>query len=241
MSSPSSSIWILKLFTVLTWIITLLVPVVLVLTAVRLLLTPWYVVIEYNTPGFPEDPFGFTKTDRLYWSRIALDYLLNDADISYLGDLHFPEGQSVPPQSCIFMDDCTRFYNDRELQHMEDVKIVVRAALKVWYAGIAILVILGIWARFGKWWDEYKHGWRRGGWLTVVLIAATLAIVIIAFGVIFVAFHEVFFDSGTWTFYYSDSLIRLFPERFWRDTFLAVGLLAGGAGLALGLLLKEKK
>jgi hypothetical protein len=34
-------------------------------------------------------------------------------------------------------------------------------------------------------------------------------------------------------FYYSDTLIRLFPERFWRDAFIAVGLLAAAQAAAL--------
>jgi hypothetical protein len=27
-------------------------------------------------------------------------------------------------------------------------------------------------------------------------------------------FHQIFFSAGTWMFLYSDTLIRLFPERF---------------------------
>ena len=46
----------------IAWIVALLVPVALVLTAVRLLMTPAFVQIEYSTPGFPADPFGFTST-----------------------------------------------------------------------------------------------------------------------------------------------------------------------------------
>ncbi len=76
--------------------------------------------------------------------------------------------------------------------------------------------------------------------MTVIFIGGILLFVLVAFGVIFVAFHNVFFEAGTWTFLYSDTLIRLFPERFWRDTFLAVGLLAGGAGIALAYLARIK-
>jgi integral membrane protein (TIGR01906 family) len=225
----------------LGWLVTLLVPVVLVLTAVRLLLTPAYILIEYNTPAFPADPYGFTKEERIYWARISLDYLVNDEDISFLADLRFPEGQQVPPASCRFLDDCTRFYNDSELGHMQDVKEVVSAAMIVWFTSLVLLVGLGIWAWLGNWVMDYRRGLGRGGWLTAILIGSLLAFVLIAFGILFVAFHEIFFDPGTWRFYYSDSLIRLFPERFWRDTFLAVGLLAGGAGLLIGYLLREKK
>lgn len=224
----------------LSVLVTLLIPVALVLTAVRILLTPAYLYIEYNTPGFPPDRFGFSKSDRLYWANIAVNYLLNEAGIEYLGDLRFPQGETAPPESCQFMDDCTRLYNDRELQHMLDVKIVVQAALRVWVISLIALVGMGIWAKLGGWWSQFLRGLGRGGWLTVGLLVGILLFVFFAFGVIFVAFHNVFFESGTWTFLYSDTLIRLFPERFWRDTFLAVGLLAGGAGLALGLIFRKR-
>ena len=42
-------------------------------------------------------------------------------------------------------------------------------------------------------------------------------------------------------FEFSDTLIRLFPERFWRDIFIYVGILAGGAGLLIGFLLRKKQ
>jgi hypothetical protein len=34
-------------------------------------------------------------------------------------------------------------------------------------------------------------------------------------------------------------LIRLFPERFWRDTFIAIGLLSLAGGLGLGLVFRR--
>ena len=210
----------------LSWIVAILVPVVLILTSVRLLMTPAFVNLEYRTPNFPSDPYGFTQEDRLYWSQIALDYLLNDEGISYLENLQFEDGSQV--------------YNARELKHMVDVKNVLQAALLVWYASLISIFLLGIWAYWGAWWDEYKHGLARGGWITVLLIAVTLVGVLIAFSVLFVFFHQVFFDSGTWVFRFSDTLIRLFPERFWRDTFIAIGMLSIAGGLALGLGFRRK-
>jgi integral membrane protein (TIGR01906 family) len=211
----------------LSWLVTILVPVALILTGVRLLLTPAFVELEYRTPFFPADPYGFTREDRLYWSKIALDYLLNDEGISFLGDLRFPDGSPV--------------YNQRELGHMVDVKQVVKAALWVWYASLAGLVALGAWAWAGGWLDAYRMGIGRGGWLTVFLVGAIILFVLIGFGVFFVFFHEVFFNPGTWIFEFSDTLIRLFPERFWRDAFLAIGALAAAGGLALAYLARLKR
>ena len=225
----------------LLFLVTVLVPVVVVLTAVRIVIHPWYLEFEYHTPGFPADPYGFTLQERLQYARLAVDYLLNDQGIQFLADLHFPAGQQAPENSCQFMEDCTRLFNDRELEHMLDVKRVVGAAFRVWLAGLALLVIGGLIAWRMKAWKDYRLALSRGGWLTIALLGAIIVLAIIAFSTIFVAFHEVFFPPGTWTFYYSDTLIRLFPQRFWRDTFLMVGGLSVLMGLVLAIPLRPKK
>ena len=207
---------------VLGWFVTILIPVALALLSVRLVMSPILIHFEYNQPGFPPDPYGFTKEDRLYWSQIALDYLLNDEGIEFLEELRFEDGSEV--------------YNARELRHMLDVKNTVRVVIYVLYISIGLLVALGAWAWHSGWWEIYRSGLSRGGWLTVLLIGTIILFVFISFGILFVAFHNVFFQPGTWTFNFSDTLIRLFPERFWRDIFLIVGgmSLAGGLVLALG-------
>lgn len=212
-SSPSN---------LLSWLVTILVPMILVLTGVRLMMSSLFLKIEYNMPGFPADRYGFTTAERLYWSEIAKDYLLNNAGIEFLADLRFEDGSPV--------------YNDRELKHMVDVKNVVNVALNVWLASLVGLLLLTMWARRERWTEAYRAGLRRGGWLTVVLVGAIILFVLVSFGVFFVAFHNVFFEPGSWVFYYSDTLIRLFPERFWRDIFIYVGGFAvlGGVALAMG-------
>jgi integral membrane protein (TIGR01906 family) len=231
----------MNLRSLFSWLVAVTVLVTLVLSAVRIVLSPWYLEFEYRTPNFPSDRYGFTLEERLQYSRLALAYLLNDADISFLGDLRFPAGQVVPEPSCQFMEDCSYLYNPRELKHMVDVKIVVQAALRVWYGSLVLLAILGLFAWRGGIGGDYRRGLARGGWLTIYFIAAIIIFVLAAFGVAFVLFHQIFFEAGTWTFYFSDTLIRLFPERFWRDTFLVVGLIAAGLALLLALGFREGK
>jgi integral membrane protein (TIGR01906 family) len=148
--------------------------------------------------------------------------LLNSADITFLGDLRFSDGTPV--------------YNQRELMHMVDVKNALRITLQVWAVSLVILFMLGLWAWRGRWLPDYRRGLRRGGWLTILLVGAIILIVLLGFGVFFVAFHNIFFEAGTWMFEWSDTLIRLFPERFWRDIFIYIGVLSalGGLGLAVG-------
>ena len=220
----------LNLSNILSYLTSLLVPLALIGTALRILLTPIYFNIEYRMPYFPADEYGFTQQDRLHWAPFALDYLTNNADISYLGDLQF--------------EDSSPLYNERELSHMADVKNVVVGALRAWMISLAILILLAILAYQKKWMPAYINGLRCGG-LWMIGLAAALGLIagvgIVAnpdvFFEFFTLFHQIFFTGDSWLFYYSDTLIRLFPIRFWEDAFLwaAILSLGGGAGLAFGL------
>jgi integral membrane protein (TIGR01906 family) len=207
---------------VIRWVITILVPVVLVLGAVRILMAPIFVKLEYRMPNFPPDLYGFSMGDRLRWAEVARQYLLNNAGIEFLADLSFEDG--------------TPLYNQRELRHMVDVKMVVKTSLFVLYSSLAFLILVGIWARRSDWWAGYRTALSIGGWLTVGLIGTVIIIVLVSFNTFFVSFHRVFFEGDTWIFRYSDTLIRLFPIRFWQDAFILVGGLALVGGLVLGIL-----
>jgi integral membrane protein (TIGR01906 family) len=211
---------------ILAWLITIFVPFALTFLGLRLLLTPVFPQIEYRTPGFPADDYGFTLQDRLHWSTISIDYLVNNADISFLGNLTFPDGSSL--------------FNERELSHMHDVKQVVIPVVWIGYAIWFLVVVFGLWALFGGWWHEYLRGLRRGGWLTFALVVVLGGFAAISFWQFFTFFHELFFSGGSWLFLYSDTLIRLFPLPFWQDAFLFAGVLDVLGGLVLGLGMRPK-
>src|SRR5215208_5465167 len=115
-------------FVILPWLVTILVPLALIGLGLRVLLTPLFLQVEYNMSYFPPDEYGFTKADRLKWAPYAVNYLVNDAGISYLSDLKFDDGSPL--------------YNERELSHMDDVKRVTQGALRVWYASLTVLALL---------------------------------------------------------------------------------------------------
>lgn len=187
-----------------------LLPVVLVLTSVRLLLTETFVRMEYSLPGIPADRYGFTKADRIQHATVALDYLLNDAGIEFLGDQRFEEGSAV--------------YNERELRHMQDVKQVTQSALRVRRvgAGLILVLVLVVWRGAGA--RLALEALQDGSRLAAILMLVLGVVLLVGFAVIFVGFHQVFFDPNTWTFRFEDTLIRLFPERFWQVAFGAVAL-----------------
>lgn len=213
MNPPSSS-----LQTTLSWLVTIFLPFAIILTAVRLLFLPVYLDIEYRMPGFPDDiypPPGqipFTLADRLQWSKVSMSYLLSNDSIDFFETQRFADG--------------TRIYNDRELTHMTDVKVVLKWVMRVWILSLVVVVGAGIWAWRGGGSHAYALALARGAWITLGFVGLVVVAVVVAFGPFFIFFHNIFFPPGTWTFAYSDTFIRLFPLRFWQDTFLWVGGLA---------------
>jgi integral membrane protein (TIGR01906 family) len=182
----------------------------------------WWVQIEYRLPGFPADRYGFTLEDRLYWSAIDIEYLLNEDDLDYFDDFRLEDGSPM--------------HNQRELRHMDDVKRLLHV---VWYVlgiglilGLILEVSLGIYADSRVALETLKKGARN----TLILVGLIILGVIVGFGVLFVGFHRIFFEGNTWLFLFSDTFIRLYPERFWRDTFIFLALITAVMGVLVYLL-----
>jgi integral membrane protein (TIGR01906 family) len=207
---------------VLRTLIIICLPVALVLTNVRLIMSSIYLNYEYNKPGFPPDAYGFTQADRLRYAPIALAYLFNAEGIEFLGEQTFPDGT---PQ-----------YNERELRHMADVKVVTRGAMAVWaVTGLVVLaaaLVLG-WRPETR--PALRAGLAGGAGLAVGILLALVLYILINFNTFFVQFHQVFFEGDTWMFQWSDTLIRLFPLQFWSDGFTIIGVATLVEGLVIGL------
>jgi integral membrane protein (TIGR01906 family) len=206
-----------KFHPLLALLVIIIVPFFLMITSVRILMNPWFPQFEYRTPNFPADSYGLSFQDRLKWSQISMEYLNNYADISFLGNLNFP--------------DSTPLYTAPELSHMADVKSVVSGAYKAWWVMLVVLAASGFWAWHIKWFSDYLHALARGGFLTIGLILVGVAL---SFRDLFTEFHRIFFTGNSWLFSYSDTLIRLFPMQFWQDAFIWMGVFTVlGAGILI--------
>ncbi|MFD1214808.1 TIGR01906 family membrane protein, partial [Arthrobacter sp. GCM10027362] len=185
-------------------------PLLLLIGAIRLVCTPLFLWAEYHRPGFPADGFGFSTEDRMTYGSYAVDFLLNWAGPRYLGGLAGPDGRPL--------------FLPSEVSHMADVKTVVTAAF---LAGTVLLVLALACLLYLR--RNCPGGVRRGLFAGA---AATLLLVLVL-GVLgalnwqgfFTGFHRLFFTEGTWTFYADDTLIRLFPGRFWMDAGLVIAVL----------------
>ena len=105
---------------------------------------------------------------------------------------------------------------------------------------LLLLVGLGAWAGYGKWWQAYRQGLRRGGWLLIGLVVAIGLFGALAFWQFFTLFHSLFFEGDSWLFLYSDTLIRLFPMQFWQDAFLWAGVISVSSRAGSGVEAERK-
>jgi integral membrane protein (TIGR01906 family) len=195
--------------------LTLIYPVLLILLGARLVMSESFLRFEYNRPDFPADFYGLSTEDRLTFAPYAVNYLLNGEDIDYLADLTFPDGTA---------------FNARELRHMRDVKELTTAAFAfaVGAGGLAIAAVAYLWRRAP---NNLALALRNGSLLTIGLILLIALLTLAAWDFFFTAFHEIFFADDTWYFLYSDNLIRLFPEQFWFDAAILIGVIAVLAAL----------
>lgn len=228
-------------------VLTIGLPLALTLTNVRILMSPLFPDIEYNLrayaqvdyyPGRRPDgqPQPFTQADRLYWAKRSIAYILGDPAAGAIERWKFsdegraPEETMAPPDSCIYygsqfgVRDCTYFYNDREVQHMVDVRLLTGQTLWVW--GVALVLSLlaaGLLAYYQKF-GFLRLGLLNGAVVTWVVLIGAVIFIAVGFNQFFTLFHRLLFTGDTWLFLWSDSLIRLFPLDFWFDAFLFVGV-----------------
>src|SRR6185369_14929074 len=160
--------WFLRLY------LTIAFPFLVVMLFVRIIMCPLYPQFEYNRPGFPADYYGFTVQERLTYAPFAIQYLLNGDDISFLGNLHFPDG--------------TDMYNTRELHHMRDVKVVTQYAFALAVIGWlhALLIIYYLW-RSNR--TALRSALLNGSRVTIALILAIVIIAVTSWSTFFTAFH----------------------------------------------------
>ncbi len=215
---------------ILAWLVILAMPLFLGFAMFRLSIGEAYPRFAYSRPSFPPDPYGWTQAERLDLALVAVDYLAR------------PE----PAEAVIFMLEDQRqpgsdepLYNEREISHMIDVKRVADSVVRPISTWAGVVVALGLLLLIARRESRRLGYWAlaRGGRLTVIILVAIGLFIVVGWSVFFVAFHNLFFPPGTWTFALSDSLIRLFPEKFWFDYGVILSgsvLLSGVAVMLLG-------
>lgn len=198
-------------------------PATFILGAVRFAFS-WqpvytYAVVEYHA----EETTGIPQAELLRATHVIRKYFTNgqrDLDI-VVTDF---QGQSGP------------LFNSREIAHMRDVKALVqRVYLVLDVAAAYALAYLVLSYRFGgRTLRALARETLFASLLTIALIAATAVAASLAFDSLFTEFHLLSFSNDFWQLDPTrDHLVQIFPQGFWFDVTLFVGIVAAAAaGLA---------
>jgi integral membrane protein (TIGR01906 family) len=189
--------------------IALLVPVLLVGNGIYLLLHEWFIHFEYGRAGFPEDAYGMPTSERTQlaetslrsiqpWERRGTEVLLEPR-----------------------LEDGRPAFGDDELGHMQDVRRLLLVLLALHAATLVALVVLAARAHTRP---LAVRALQAGAFFTLGLFALVGALLLIDEDWFLTGFHTIFFEGESWRFGDTETLRRLFPDRFWRDTALILGV-----------------
>lgn len=140
-----------------------------------------------------------------------MDYLTNDKQTHYLSRLEFENGSPV--------------FKDYEIAILDSIKKSAQNALTVGrllLSGFFILILLA-WS--GNWLSQFRHGIKRGGWLTM-----GLAVILNIAGMLNQINLNDYFQNA-------DTILRLFPAQYWLNfiLFMTASLIGSGFLLAISL------
>ena len=199
----------------LTVAIAVCVPAILVANGLRLVTGDWYVRAVYEHGGIPRDGIGLTGPQRTALAETGLHSILPD------------EKDGLKLLRRARLPDRAPAFTAREIRHMSDVRTLLGRLYTVQVlGGIGILALgLGLALRPSR--RRLVPGALRLGALLTLGLAALVGVASVAYWPAFsTPFHLLFFGGSSWRFDDADTLRRLYPDRFWIDTAIVLGVLA---------------
>ncbi len=194
----------------------LCIPLFLVLTNVRIAST-WeatyhYAFAQYDVPHA-------TGLDRVELDRAAHEIVgyFQTAEPGALLDIRVKQGS-----------DTVSLYSEREVLHMKDVLGLMRFVFRLQeFTFIYVVMYLAgvyLWSRE----RSLLHLARLSMWAgagTAAILGVAAAAMLVGFDSIFLKFHQLSFANDFWALDPArDRLVQMFPQGFWFDVSIAVGV-----------------
>jgi integral membrane protein (TIGR01906 family) len=198
---------------VLSVAVTLAVPAILTVNGIRLVTNERYVEAVYDHGGVPDDRYGLGSAARERLALVGLESIQPSSEgIALLRQARLPDGEAA--------------FNARELRHMEDVRTAVARAYRFQLVAVVVLAVLTVlFALLGSMRALIPVAIARGAVLTLVVAAVVGVLAATSYTSFEEPFHWLFFEGETWRFEETDTLRRLYPDRFWLDTAVVIGVL----------------
>ncbi len=179
-------------------IIILVIPIIMFSCNTLLFLNPIYLKWEYSKENFPESTI-FSDEERLELSENVLRYVKNMDDVSNLEN--------------------SGLFAQREIRHLNDVRVLTKKLNLI--RGISlVLFAISVFLFTLTGGENYQlvHYIFLDFLITSGTVLLILVLIFLNFDFLFLKFHEILFPQGFWTFSPQDTLIQLYPKRFWIDT-----------------------
>lgn len=170
----------------------------------RIVAHDWIVRFEYGRDGFPADRYGLTTEQRTALALVGLESIT-------------PGGEGVPLLERAELPGGAPAFTVREIEHMADVRSVFAGALRAQLVAALLIAVVAVALARTSLRHVVPLGLLVGALLTLAVAVLAIPVILLGFDGFFTRFHEVFFEPGTWRFPSTDTLIRLYPERFWED------------------------
>ena len=189
-------------------------PVALITTTVRVVLNEprlyEYATDHYDTTATT----GIERSELLRASGELRDYF-NNSDESIFISVQ----RNGSPIS---------LFNPRETAHLRDVKALFQLTFRVQEVAVLFVLVyvvtVFIWAKEGTF-RSLAMQVLTSGLVTLVVVGALGVVAVSGFEGAFTQFHVIAFDNDFWKLNPSrDHLIQMFPEAFWQDVSIWVGL-----------------
>ena len=185
-------------------------------------------ILPFLTPVWMS--FGQDRAQATAWTGFSEDQL-RFVTGAIVHDLVF----GPPDFGVALPGETTPVLTEAERAHMQDVRGVFAAFYAAAIVGAVVLVAAFAVARGRR---PRARLWRRLSNAGIVIAVVTLVgggIGLLVFDQAFTLFHEIFFPGGNWAFDPRVSkLVQIFPDQFWSETTVAVGIVVVllAAGLA---------
>ena len=203
-------------------VLALLVPPVLTLNAIRPALTDPYVRFESERMA---PVGGLTEAQR---TRLALAGLHavqpGEPGLQLLRAARLPSGRPA--------------FREKEVEHMRDVRTWISRLYRFHVVAGGVLVsVVALLAMRRRTRGLARRALQLGAGLTLAVAACVLLLVVVSYQTFERGFHDLFFAGESWRFAESDTLRKVYPDRFWAETAAALGTAAViQAALLLGIL-----
>lgn len=117
------------------------------------------------------------------------------------------------------------FYNEKEKQHLADVKLLLARAEAIFWVNTIVLSLFSFFYSHNGYKERLAAGLMTGAYSLLTIVLGTLIFGVLSFSNAFEMLHKIFFTNDLYILDPStDNLIRMFPQDFFIDTILRIDL-----------------